>query len=743
MNDIGFMANSEPPSVSRVSLDAFAIHAFVRDMIDAVENVSFACISAKDGHALWSQTYENSEIPSSYVIPKRGRRPSRPVNVALDPQRAAYHYPLDCDNIDGTVFSLVINSADPPNLASVSYGIEPMLKCLERQIDLDCTLTTTKLVVSPRKPAETFAKLLQSLSDDGDLQSSFERLAQSCLKQCAIEAIAIAIPERRIKVIHTKSSFSQQSALNLLTKLHAPLAEKRRLISAKLTLEDGSEGHAVCAPIMQNRKSIQGVIYIVSASHDGTFSNIVRAIANHVSALPALTQVQSRLLTRLELTAKINDICRSQPTMPHSLIYFDSDKMHTINDAFGYSGGDRALERFRRILSDSAGANDLLAHLGSDRFAMFMPGASGDTAVSKAAQILRLLSQESIDDSDKSINLSASAGVVDNQAASKGAEDMLILSEVAARGAQDRGGNQCALFQDIDSSIIQRRSDVDKVGFLQMALIENQFVLHAQRIQALDADDGQKFELLARLKSDKTPDRSPAEFLSAAERYQLMTALDRWVINSALNSIASAENTLEVSLATFSINVSAQSLQDDSFIEFVESRIAETGVAHDALCFELTETSLVKNIDRAQRFVHRVQRLGCQVALDDFGTGYSSFSYLKTLPVNYLKVDGAFVRDILENELSKTIVTSVVSIADVIGAQTVAEHVENSMVQAWLKNAGVHFVQGFAIHKPEPFDEILAQMDSLAGIFEPPSYLDLRPETSPAAQLGQGVPKLA
>ena len=356
--------------------------------------------------------------------------------------------------------------------------------------------------------------------------------------------------------------------------------------------------------------------------------------------------------------------------------------MHTINDAFGYSGGDSALARFKNILVDSAGANDSVAHMGSDRFAMFLPGASGDTAVAKATQVLQILNQESIDDGAKSINLSASAGVVDNSAATKGAEDMLVHAEVTARGAQDRGGNQSALFEDIDSSIIQRRSDVDKVGFLQMALLENKFVLHAQRIEAINAESGQKFELLARLDGNGNSDTSPAQFLSAAERYQLMAALDRWVINSALASLAGADNTLEISLATFCINVSAQSLRDDSFVDFIEARIAESGVPPDTLCFEITETSLVRHIERAQRFVQRLQRLGCQVALDDFGTGYSSFAYLKTLPVNYLKIDGSFVRDILENDLSKAIVNAVVNIADVIGAQTVAEHVESEMVQA-------------------------------------------------------------
>ncbi|MEM7765364.1 MAG: EAL domain-containing protein, partial [Pseudomonadota bacterium] len=320
----------------------------------------------------------------------------------------------------------------------------------------------------------------------------------------------------------------------------------------------------------------------------------------------------------------------------------------------------------------------------------------------------------------------ASAGVVDTSAAQRGPDDRLILAEVASRGAKDRGGNQIALFQDIDSSIIQRRSDVDKVGFLQMALIENRFTLHAQRIHPIGATSGQKFELLARLDWDGATDTSPANFLSAAERYQLMAAFDRWVINAALTQIANADSPLEIGLCMFSINISAQSIQDSTFVEFIESRIAETGVAPDTLCFELTETSLVRHLNRAQKFVHRIQRLGCHVALDDFGTGYSSFAYLKSLPVNYLKIDGVFVRDILENSLSKAVVSSVIQIADVIGAQTVAEHVETPMVQTYLQDAGIHFVQGFAIHRPQPFKSVLDELHRSPNVVDFDELLDLR-----------------
>lgn len=712
--------------MANVTLDALAIHAFVQEITDVIEDVTLACISDTDRNIVWSQVFHNSGLHPEHCLPSK-ETPLKSASYApIREGDTAYHFPLPCDNIEGCIFSLTINSPSPPNLASVNFGIGSILVCLARQLDLDYTLSTTKLAAPISKPIGRVEQLLDSLPANDNLEQALQLLVSACRDEHNFDGLVIAVPSHQISVIADSPRFSKGLAGRLLAKLAKHMAQNKKLISAQITLVDGSDAHLIGAPIGQDQDTAPGIVYMVSSAETQAYTSLVLSIANQIATIAPAASSNLTLLSRFELVAKIEDSFQRQSSLPSSLVYFDVDKMHAINDAFGYSGGDRALSIFRRTLSDCVGANDIIAQLGGDRFAVFMPGASGETAVTKAEDVLRLLSQESIDDSSKSIRLSASAGIVDNVAATKGAEDLLILAEVASRGAQDRGGNQCALFRDIDSSIIQRRSDVDKVGFLQMALIENQFVLHAQRIQALGDEGGQKFELLARLKGHGAPDRSPAEYLSAAERYKLMSAIDRWVINSALSNIAEADNPLEVALTTFGINVSAQSLQDESFVEFIETRISETGVSPDSLCFELTETSLVRNIDRAQRFVHKLQRLGCQVALDDFGTGYSSFAYLKTLPVDYLKIDGAFVRDILESDLSKAIVNSVVMIADVIGARTVAEHVENPMVQAWLKKAGVHYVQGYVVHKPEPLSDVLASMGSLDGILDVTTSIDLR-----------------
>jgi EAL domain-containing protein (putative c-di-GMP-specific phosphodiesterase class I) len=225
-----------------------------------------------------------------------------------------------------------------------------------------------------------------------------------------------------------------------------------------------------------------------------------------------------------------------------------------------------------------------------------------------------------------------------------------------------------------------------------------------------EQDDSCRCEILVRMLDEDGQILLPGEFMSAAERYQLMPALDRWVINKTLDELSNADNLLEINLAHFSINVSAQSLTDDDFLDHVIKRISESGVSPEALCFEITETAVVRNLDQAQRFIRKLRKLGCRLALDDFGTGHCSFAYLKDMSVQYIKIDGVFIRDILDNPLSEAIVSSVTNIAKVMHAYTVAEHVENDRVLQHLQQYDIDYVQGFAIARPRPLSEVLAEM---------------------------------
>ncbi|MGB5246653.1 MAG: GGDEF domain-containing phosphodiesterase, partial [Woeseia sp.] len=308
------------------------------------------------------------------------------------------------------------------------------------------------------------------------------------------------------------------------------------------------------------------------------------------------------------------------------------------------------------------------------------------------------------------IDVVASIGIAMMPSMVQDGSGALNTAEVAARTAKGRGGDQVVVFDDLDASVMRRREDLDQVGQLQAALIDNRFELYAQPIVSLrDEDCRPRYEILLRMIDETGKLCSPERFLSAAERYQMMASIDRFVVRTATNMLSQTDNLLEINLASFSINVSTQSLMDDEFPKFVEACILDSGISPDTFCFEITETAIMRNLQRAQDMLNRFRKLGCRLALDDFGTGQCSFAYLKDLPVQYVKIDGSFIRDVLENPLSEAIVESVCKIAKVINARTVAEYVENDLILQRMKQAGIDFAQGYRVGRPEPLTKILAE----------------------------------
>ena len=290
----------------------------------------------------------------------------------------------------------------------------------------------------------------------------------------------------------------------------------------------------------------------------------------------------------------------------------------------------------------------------------------------------------------------------------------MSAADSACYMAKQRGRGQVHVYSARDEAVARERGDIQWLRQLQDALHEDSFVLATQPIIATQgrAESGPSVEVLIRLNDSLGRATGSAEFLRPAERYQMMPALDRWVIGHALKQLSEAENMLEINLSSFGINVSGQSIADDGFSEFVVSSVRESGLSPDSICFEITESAAVKRIEQALKFINDVRKIGCSVALDDFGTGYCSFSYLQDIPVDFLKIDGMFVTNIAHNRLSEAIVQAVVGIAKVKGVATVAEYVEDATIAARVKELGVDFGQGFGIGRPEPLADVLSRMVS-------------------------------
>jgi len=707
-------------------LDSGSLGLFVQQIVEILEGAVAVAIHDTDGHLVWASPNEGDSKRCTVNPFVRARIPGAGFCEQLDDQNLAYVFYLDCEESDDLMgaLSVLVESSHPVSFESAYCELQPILTCIERQVAINAELSSVRRMSSEgRDGLELLVKM-----DELDGSAGPEAILQSVLKLSAAhfgcQLAVVSLPHLGIQQTHPASALTDtdtaEELIAMLNSLNSAASKhKKVLVSDENMSVKEVKGNAhqapkvLCSPIVNSHDEVTG-IFVLIGSHALPKESIrlVRAICAKINSLTgAADQISSEHFSRHGLLHHMNTVLTQHPSIPHAFLYLDIDKLHVVNDSFGHIAGDQVIRRIIGIVDDLAGKNDAVSHLSGDRLGFFLRDCDEQQALVKAELILETLERDTVEYGGKVIDISASIGVALMPDVVTDASAALNTAEVAARSAKERGGSRVVVFSDIDASVAQRRSDLDQVSHLQSAFIENRFVLHAQIIQSLkEEENSNRYEILVRMLDENEQLILPGNFMSAAERYQMMSTLDRWVINRTLNELGNADNMLEVNLASFSINVSAQSLTDDDFVDYVAQCIVESGVSPEVLCFEITETAVVRNLERAQRFIRKLTKLGCRLALDDFGTGHCSFAYLKDLPVQYIKVDGVFIRDILENPLSDVIVSSVTNIAKVMHACTVAEHVENDLVLQRLRHHDIDYVQGFAIGRPRPLAEVLAEM---------------------------------
>jgi Amt family ammonium transporter len=405
------------------------------------------------------------------------------------------------------------------------------------------------------------------------------------------------------------------------------------------------------------------------------------------------------------------EIVAASAGQPPSLMYFDIDRLHVANDTLGRGVGDQVLASFAVILKEEL-AGHATTRIAADRFAALLMDTSLEDARQLGERIAGRFRRLEFGQGDRSFRPSVSIGVacVSDDAPTAADGDGLVdggalaTAQVACSAAKDRGRDRVEVYQSADVSIIQRFDDIQLVGYISKSIERGRLALLGQPIVAVKPGGGASghpyFEVLVRLLGDDDRQIVPAEFLSAAERYQLMEDLDRWVVANTLELIGRNAAGLKASGARFAINLSGQSLGSEPFLGFVQQQIERSGVAPGMVCFEITETVAVANLQRAQTFMQTLRRSGCHFSLDDFGTGLSSFAYLKLFPVDTLKIDGSFVRDLSTNVVSQSVVAAIAEVARVMRLETVAEFVEDQATLNLLAKLGITWAQGYLLGEP-------------------------------------------
>jgi diguanylate cyclase (GGDEF)-like protein/PAS domain S-box-containing protein len=423
------------------------------------------------------------------------------------------------------------------------------------------------------------------------------------------------------------------------------------------------------------------------------------------------------LINRYEFEQRVGQLLQTikQDTTEHALCFMDLDQFKVVNDTCGHIAGDTLLYELSMILRKKVRKRDALARLGGDEFGILIEHCSLEQVQRVAKSIQKEIQDYQFSWEGHNFKLSVSIGLVSITEATQNLTTLLRDADISCYMAKNHGRNRIHVYHAEDSETIQHHGDMQWVERINQALKEDHFCLYAQVIIPLDNHDDVHYELLIRMKDDKGKIIFPNEFLPAAERYNLITKLDCWVIKQAFKLLI--KNPVFLKQVNFiSINLSGQSFTDETFLNFVIKQLQESGINGNKLCFEITETAAISNLDMADSFITELRQYGCRFALDDFGRGLSSFAYLKSLPVDYLKIDGMFVKDIVDDPIDYAMVKSINEIGQVMGMQTIAEFVEKDETKGMLKAMGVNHVQGFGIGKPLAFDELLDRSNNVSSI---------------------------
>lgn len=453
------------------------------------------------------------------------------------------------------------------------------------------------------------------------------------------------------------------------------------------------------SPIADEDGSLTGAVLVF---HDVTELRGLAREMSYQASHDMLTGLVNRREFELRLEAAIQTAVSEG--MHHAVCYLDLDQFKVVNDTCGHLAGDEFLRQLAGRLQTRIRESDILARLGGDEFGVLLEGCPLDKAVEIADDLRGVVKAYRFEWEDHSFEMGASVGLVGIDKDSGSLAEVLSAADSACYVAKDLGRNRTHVFSYDDSDLARHHSHMLWVQRLQRALDRDSFVLHCQRADPVKAGaDGMRYqEILLRMVEGEEL-IGPGVFIPAAERYHLMPAIDRWVVRHALQALGRKPGWDERDL--FAINLSGQSLGDEAFLDYVSGELAQSGVPAARICFEITETAAVANLRSAQKFISTLKRLGCAFALDDFGSGLSSFAYLKRLPVDFLKIDGRFVRDMATDPVDHAMVESINQLGHVVGVKTIAEFVENAAILEQLERLGVDYAQGYGVHKPAPLEQ--------------------------------------
>jgi diguanylate cyclase (GGDEF)-like protein/PAS domain S-box-containing protein len=451
------------------------------------------------------------------------------------------------------------------------------------------------------------------------------------------------------------------------------------------------------SPLYANDDKLFGYVTVL---HDVT---MLRSLSNQLSYQArhdSLTGLINRYEFERMAQAAIEDTVAENRL--HCIAFMDLDQFKVVNDSCGHMAGDMLLRQLTEQLKAKVRSADTLARLGGDEFALLLMGCNLKQAQKIVDELLNAVREFRFSCDDKVFKVGASIGLTEiSPQYDLSLSELLGAADAACYAAKQDGGNRVYAHSLDDKDMIERNNQLEWVSRIHVALEEQRFVLYIQRMERLVPDGELHCELLIRMRGEDGTLYPPGFFLPAAERYHLMPKIDRWVVGEALAIMARKGASFPYVCA---INLAGHTLSEEGFSDYVIDQITQHGVDAKRICFEITETSVIANLNKARQFMQALREIGCRFSLDDFGSGLSSFAYLKNLDVDFLKIDGMFVKAIVNNKVDRAMVESINNVGHVMGLHTIAEFAENDEIINMLREIGVDYAQGYGVAKPELFE---------------------------------------
>ena len=606
-------------------------------------------------------------------------------------------------------------------LNGMSAALNTLAECVlaEHALQRDLEVVTAELI-ERYEELNLVYKTAGEVEHDDEYGDALQQLVRNTRDHLNIDLVALMIPDKGIEFHAADAAHVLGEPRQLLEQLRRKPCEWLVANSTTLVINEpdnplraellpGFTGKLLACPLVDSRGLTVGALILANEARRPEFSNGDRNLASVMAGKAAKILLASHdaltgLITRggfeYHLAASLALARRGQASC---LLYLNIDQLHLVNDTLGRHVGDELIRQIAVLLRSELRGSDIVARLGGDEFGALLQGCHLDRGRAVAEKLRSIVAETTFTIDGRQLDATVSVGVATLDRDSTSLITALASAEVACSAARDQGRDRVIVYQADDIKLAARTEQMHWVSRLQKALREDSFLIYAQTIEPLRAGGTPHLEVLLRLVDDDGGILKPASFIPAAERYHLMPAIDRWVIRQTLATVAGQP--ADAFPGVISINLSGQSLTESGFLEFVVEELRRHPGIAPRICFELTETAAISNIDEARRFIHTLKDERCRFALDDFGAGLSSFAYLKSLPVDYLKIDGCFVQEIHHDRVSQSIVAAINHVGHCLGLATVAEFVESDAVKVKLRDLGVDYAQGFIIGRPQPLVE--------------------------------------